>query len=189
MITDTGGTGNQYTDNQSYTRTIIPNVAQKKIQLDFTAFDLEQDFDFLTLYDGPNTASPFIGAYTGTDIVTPVVSTSPDGALTLEFFSDQGVTAAGYAATVSCLENLAAPSFSQAIDFTYYPNPAQDYVNIISNTDMQEILVYNPQGRLLYQSRNNGLDKKVDISAFATGTYFFKLKFADKEANFKIMKQ
>jgi hypothetical protein len=41
---------------------------------------------------------------------------------------------------------------------------------------------------LLYQNKINGLNAKVDMTAFATGTYFFKLKFNDKEANFKILK-
>jgi hypothetical protein len=34
----------------------------------------------------------------------------------------------------------------------------------------------------------NELSTNVDISQFASGTYFFKLKINDKEANFKILK-
>jgi hypothetical protein len=36
----------------------------------------------------------------------------------------------------------------------------------------------------------NDLNTNVDISAYSTGTYFFKLKFDDnKEVNFKILKK
>jgi hypothetical protein len=188
LITDTGGLANDYGDMQTYVRTIIPNVPQKKIRLDFTAFDLEADYDYLHLYNGPDTSSDYLGQYTGDFIITPVISSSPDGALTMMFFSDQAVTESGYSATVTCLQNLDVPGYAQDIDFTYYPNPSNGYVTILSNTAIREIVVYNPEGRLLYQSTNNGFEKKVDVSAFATGTYFFKLKFEDKEANFKIIK-
>jgi len=41
---------------------------------------------------------------------------------------------------------------------------------------------------LLYNQKLNELATSVDISQFATGTYFFKLKINEKEANFKIAK-
>jgi hypothetical protein len=53
---------------------------------------------------------------------------------------------------------------------------------------MDEVFVYNPEGQLLYHNRINGLETKVNMTSFATGTYFFKLKFNEKEANFKILK-
>jgi hypothetical protein len=187
-IADTGGVANNYTNNQHYVRVLIPNLPQKKIRLEFTQFDLEEDYDYLTIYDGADTSGFVWGSFTGTAVDSPIESTSPDGALTLEFFSDQGVFEGGYAASVSCQQSLGINDFGQTIDFTYFPNPATGVVNIISNIEMEEILVYNLQGQLLHHSKNNGLDKKVDISAFATGTYFFKLKFGEKEANFKILK-
>jgi hypothetical protein len=187
-ITDTGGATGTYGNMQHYVRVLIPNLPQKKIRLVFTQFNLEADYDFLTVYDGADTSGLTWGVFTGTTITSPIESVSPDGALTLEFFSDQAVVEAGYVATVSCQQNLGLDDIGQNIDFTYFPNPATGAVNIISNIDMQEILVYNIQGQLLHHSKNNGMDKKVDISAFATGTYFFKLKFGEKEANFKILK-
>ncbi|MBC7605592.1 MAG: T9SS type A sorting domain-containing protein, partial [Burkholderiales bacterium] len=68
------------------------------------------------------------------------------------------------------------------------PNPTNGLVSILSKTQINEISVYNPEGRLLYQKQINGMNAKVDLSAFAVGTYFFKLKFDEKQANFKILK-
>jgi hypothetical protein len=70
----------------------------------------------------------------------------------------------------------------------YSPNPTYGFVNITSKTIIDEVKVYNLEGRLLYQNKTNALNSKIDISAFAAGTYFFTLKFKDKEANFKILK-
>lgn len=188
-ITDTGGAGNDYTDNQDYTRVIIPNVANKKIALTFTAFDLEADYDYMYLYDGNTTSAPELtpNGLTGTDLPGQFVSTAADGSLTLRFISDPGVVEAGYVATINCQDQLSVAGFD-GIDFTYYPNPSNGIVNIVSKTEITEIVVYNPQGRLLHSSKPNAVDPKVDISAFATGTYFFKVKFGEAEANFKVLK-
>lgn len=188
-ITDTGGIGNDYTNNQHYVRVLIPNLPQKKIRLTFTQFNLEADFDYLTVYDGVGVDGVMWGSFTGTDISSIIESTSPDGALTIDFFSDQGVVESGYVANVTCLNNLGTDPLGNIIDFTYYPNPTNGIVNIESNTDIEDIKVFNVQGQLLYQSKNNGPGKQVDVAAFATGTYFFKLNFAGgKQANFKIVK-
>jgi hypothetical protein len=61
-------------------------------------------------------------------------------------------------------------------------------VNIASKTKIDEVLVYNIEGRLLYQKKMETLDTKVDMTAFASGTYFYKLKINNKEVNFKIVK-
>ncbi len=188
-ITDTGGANSDYTDLQEYTRVFIPNLPNRKIKLTFTEFDLETDYDYLYVYDGANTNATDLsaGGFTGTNIPGPFVSSSPDGALTLRFFSDPGVVEAGYVATVSCEESLAVAGFEN-VDLTYWPNPTNGTLNLLANNQIDEIAVYNPQGRLLYRGTPNAIEAKVDISGFATGTYFFRVRLGEAEANFKIMK-
>lgn len=189
-ITDTGGANNDYTDNESYVRVMIPNLPNKKIQLTFTEFDLESDFDYIWVYDGNSTSAPDLtdGGIDGQEIPGPFESTAADGSLTLRFYSDGGVTTEGYVANVACLDALGTKEFMPNIDFTYYPNPTDGLVSISSKTTIDAISVYNVAGQLLYNSHVNALNAKVDIETFSTGTYFFKLKFGDKEANFKILK-
>ena len=190
QITDTGGTSDDYEDSESYIRTIIPNLANKKISLTFTAFDLELDYDYLYVYDGNSTNATDLsgGGFTGNTIPGPFLSSAADGSLTIRFYSDGGVVAPGYEANIACESTLGNAGFEPNIDFTYYPNPTNGLVSIASRTAISEVMVYNPEGRLLYQKNVNGLDTKVNMSSFANGTYFFKLKFNDKEANFKILK-
>ncbi len=189
-VTDTGGANGSYDDNESYVRVLIPNLPNKKIQLTFTAFDLEEGYDFLWVYNGNSTSAPDMtgGGLDGTDIPGPFESTAPDGSLTMRFYADGGVTEAGYVAQVACLDALATQDFASVIDFTYYPNPADGLVSITSKTAIDRISVYNVAGQLLYDQPSNGTQAKVDIETFAAGTYFFKLKFGEKEANFKIVK-
>ena len=190
QITDTGGISDDYTDSETYIRTIIPNLPNKKIALTFTAFDLEADYDYLYVYDGNSTSATDLsnGGFTGDVIPGPFVSTASDGSLTIKFYSDGGVVAPGYVANVVCETSLGNTAFEPNIDFMYSPNPTNGNVTITSKTMLSEVLVYNIEGRLLYQKKTNAFDTKVDMTAFANGTYFFKLKFNNKEANFKILK-
>ncbi|HEX8269365.1 MAG TPA: M12 family metallo-peptidase [Flavobacterium sp.] len=189
-ITDTGGAANAHGNLETYVRTFIPSEADKKIVLTFTAFNLEADFDYLYVYDGPSTNSPSfnLSGFTGTTIPGPFVSSAPDGSLTIKFVSDELVTEAGYVATVACQNMLGLASLTSGVDFSYSPNPTNGIVSIIAKSEMTDVAVYNIAGQLLYQRKLNGTENQVDLSAFSTGTYFFKLRFNDIETNFKILK-
>lgn len=188
-ITDTGGTFDNYTNMENIVRVIIPELPNNIITLTFNEFSLEIDYDYLYIYDGNSVNAPVFDAagYTGTTIPTSFTSTAADGSLTMRFYSDQGVVDTGWVATTSCTANLSVNN-NQFIDFTYYPNPTNGVVTINSKTNISAISVYNVAGQLLYDSEINDLKSNVDIGAFANGTYFFKVKFEDKEANFKILK-
>jgi Metallo-peptidase family M12/Secretion system C-terminal sorting domain len=191
QFTDSGGATGDYTNMETVIRTIIPNVANNDIVLTFSAFSLEVDYDYLYVYNGNSTAAPLMnpGGATGTDIPGPFVSTAVDGSLTVKFYSDQGVIDSGYIATITCSPRLNTNS-SNYIDFSYYPNPSNGKVIINSKTAINQIQVYNVTGQLLLDNNLNDTAINVDISAFAQGTYFFKLKFdGNKEANFKILRR
>ena len=191
-ITDSGGASADYTNLESYVRTIIPGIANKKIKLTFSSFDLEDGFDYLYIYDGNSTASKEIkaGGYTGKTLPDTIASSASDGSLTLKFFSDTYEVGAGFVASIDCVSNvLGTSSIVPNINFTYNPNPTSGMVSITSKTRMSEVFVYNIEGRLLYQNKMDSLNTKIDLALFANGTYFIKLKFGDKEGNFKIMKQ
>ena len=188
-FTDTGGITGNYTDMESWVRTMTPNNPGLKIKVAFSSFNLELNYDYLYIYNGSTEFSPPITAagYTGTTSPGVVNSTALDGSLTFKFYSDQGVVAAGWNATVSCTGTLANEDNS-FLDYSYYPNPTTGKVAITSKDAITEVAVYNVQGQLLFTQKLNELSTNVDISQFATGTYFFKLKINEKEANFKIVK-
>ena len=188
-FTDTGGTSSEYKDMESWVRTMIPNNPGLKLRVTFSSFNLENDFDYLYIYNGPDEFSAPLtpNGLTGTTNPGMYNSTSFDGSLTFKFYSDQGVVAAGWNATITCTGTLGEES-NNFLDYSYYPNPTTGNVSITSKDAITEVAVYNVQGQLLYNQKINELSTSVDISQFATGTYFFKLKINDREANFKILK-
>jgi hypothetical protein len=188
-LTDSGGISNEYSDDETVIRILIPNLPNNKITLTFTQFDLELDYDYLYVYDGNSVNATLLnpGGSTGTNIPGPFTSTAADGSLTIKFYSDGGVTAPGYVANTSCTPTLANALFN-GIDFSYFPNPTNGKVSIVSKNEINEVSVYSISGQLLIENKLNDLNTSVDISSFATGTYFFKLKFGEKEVNFKVLK-
>jgi gliding motility-associated-like protein len=97
---DPGGIGGNYGNNNLNTMTFCSSTPGDEIVFNFTLFDVENGFDDLIIYDGPNAASPLIGTYTGTNSPGTVSSTS--GCLTFVWDSDGSVTDFGWAATISC---------------------------------------------------------------------------------------
>ena len=95
---DPGGAGN-YGNNLNVTMTLCSNTGQS-IYLQFTSFTVENGFDNLSIYNGPNTGSPLIGTYTGSTGPGTVVSSGT--CLTFVFTTDGSVTPAGWAATIGC---------------------------------------------------------------------------------------
>ena len=186
---DSGGQFSNYGNMESYVRVLIPNLANAKMKLTFTQFDLEDQYDFLYIYDGASISSPILTSQglTGTTLPPTYTSTAADGSLTLEFSSDQAENGAGFKIQTDCVQELGVSNFAN-IDFTYYPNPSNGIVNISSKTAISSLQVYNLQGQLLYSNAVDSTDAKVNISQFASGTYFFKVDFEGKEVNFKILK-
>jgi len=188
-FTDTGGTSAEYTDMENWTRTFIPGNGQK-IRVTFSSFNLEADYDYLYAFNGPNEYYPELGTtggFTGTSLPPVLNSTHTSGTMTFKFVSDQAVTAPGWNAVVTCTGTLGNET-NDYLDFGYFPNPTKGVVTIKSNTTITEVIVYNIEGRRLFSQTINALEDNINISQFATGTYFFKAKFGDKEVNFKILK-
>ncbi len=111
---DTGGSGGDYSDNENITTTLCSN-AGNCISVNFTSFDIETNFDFLSIFDGPNAASPSLGTFTGG--TSPGLVTSTTGCLTFVFTSDFSVNVAGWDATISCSACPATADYLQPTAF------------------------------------------------------------------------
>jgi hypothetical protein len=188
-FTDTGGTTGNYTDRESWVRTMTPNNPGLKLRATFSSFNLENNWDYLYIFDGADELAPILtpDGLTGTTNPGVFNSTASDGSLTFIFYSDQGTVASGWDATITCTGTLGIED-SNYLDFSYFPNPTTGNVSMSSNTQITEVKVYNVEGRLLFQQKKNDLTTSVDISQFSTGTYFFKVSFGELEKNFKVLK-
>ncbi len=111
-IHDFGGPTRNYYNREDYTWTIAPPNSTA-IDVDFSMFNVELDYDYLYIYDGATTASPQIAGSPFTGTAGPGSFSSSTGALTFRFTSDGATVTPGFLATYSCV-NIPEPvaSFS-----------------------------------------------------------------------------
>ncbi|NVO02281.1 MAG: gliding motility-associated C-terminal domain-containing protein [Bacteroidetes bacterium] len=105
---DPGGAAGNYANSQDYTITFHTATAGQQVRLSFTAWDLENNFDYLYVYDGPSIASPSLGNINGHRVVgtvteSDILVTSSNGYLTFKFHSDSSTPDKGWQATITCV--------------------------------------------------------------------------------------
>lgn len=92
ILYDSGGENGLYSNNSNIVTVINTGGI---ITLDFIGnFVVENNLDFLTIYDGVGTAGPLLGQFTGTTAPGSVVANS--GAVTLVFTSDNSAVYGGF---------------------------------------------------------------------------------------------
>lgn len=123
------------------------------IQLNFTSFDLETDYDFLWIYDGDNVYAPKIGRW---NTQSPGTVRSSGNALCVEFRSDCATTAQGWQATWRVLH------FGTEVDEFSPDDP-----------DYYDITLFDLTGRQLNTSRVPRLND-LDLEAFPHGVYLLR---------------
>ena len=105
-VYDNGGRYGAYTDNVNSNITIAPTGASS-VTLTFTRFRMENTYDFLYVYNGPSTASPLIGTYTGYSL--PATISSTVGSITLRQSTDPSVVDTGFAINWTCTSSSVPP--------------------------------------------------------------------------------
>ena len=73
------------------------------------------------------------------------------------------------------------------VSFNIYPNPVNDKLNIITEVEIEEVVVYDVYGRL--QSTVNGQQSTVDVSDLNSGVYFVKVVTSEGEAVKRFIKK
>ena len=79
LFYDSQGPGANYQNNEFYTATFCAPAGQV-ITFTFTDFATEAGWDYLDVYNGPSTASPLLGSYTG-NVGPGVISSTVGGCL------------------------------------------------------------------------------------------------------------
>jgi hypothetical protein len=164
LIFDNGINAN-YPDFSHATLTIAPLWTQS-VHLYFEEFDTEIHFDSLNIFDGPATAFPLIGTYSGTSLQGQTI-VSTGNAITLEFRSDDIQTASGFKIRVTCL--MGEENWETA-NLELFPNPAQTYLDItgVDDSQIKTLYIIDAQGRFFPATMNQG---RVEVGDFTPGLY------------------
>lgn len=129
ILFDNGGPGSNYTDQSDVSITIAPPGASSVI-VNFTSFNYETNYDYVYLYDGPTTASPLIGQYTGNTLPNNGNAiTTTTGYLTVRQTSDQNLNYSGFEMNWVCL----VPNSPPVVNFS--ASPTSSCTGAITFTD------------------------------------------------------
>jgi hypothetical protein len=126
-IYDSGGPGFSYYNNEAYSYTVSVNE-NSRVYFLFLLLNLEENFDTLWVFDGPDETSPLIDFYSGDSIPSLITSTS--NFLTLKFYSDAATTEGGWMAvydTTMWVQNAWSGSMLPEIKLELNPNPFVNY--------------------------------------------------------------
>ncbi len=127
IVYDNGGPTGNCSDNTNSSVTIAPTGATQ-VRLHFTQLDMENTYDFVYVYDGPSTASPQIGAYTGTTLPADITSTG--SSITIRQSTDPAVNGAGFTIQWTCISPTIPPVANFIADATTTCNGKVNFTDL-----------------------------------------------------------
>lgn len=168
LFYDDNGPLSSYNASRDYIYTINPGGT---VTIIFTSFDVEANascsYDYLRIYDGPNTSSPLIGTYCNTT-GSPGTIVSSGGALTFAWHSDSGVQGAGWAASWSCCSVNAGSASAN-------PNVmcvAGNATLTLSGQDAGTTIQWQSSSNGTTWSNIGGATSSSEVFAVASSTYY-----------------
>lgn len=193
-FSDNGGPLGKYYNNENWIYTIAPkNPAVLKMV--FSDFELEQDYDFLSIYDGLDTLSPLIGRYTGNSgPQDTLISTT--GAFTFHFISDGATVKEGWNARWTCDNfSIITKIIDIKSDINISPNPFNDYITLnlgTQNTKKVQINIYNVLGQNVFSQEFSNPTKILNIQTSnlqSNSIYFMNIIIGDAQLTKLIIKK
>ncbi len=73
------------------------------------------------------------------------------------------------------------------VNISIYPNPATDFLNIVSNKSIDEISIYSAEGKLIQTIKEN--TTQIDISTYPSGLYLVNLRSGNVSKTQKLIKK
>jgi len=192
---DSGGSGGNYLNDERNLYLVKPTGAIT-VTLSFTQFNLENNWDYLYVYDGNNLASPLIGKYTGTTLPGKITSTG--GSVMLQFRSDCATTAAGWAASWTSKNLIGVEEEKEEpLVFSVFPNPAEEKTEVrysLKTSGQVKFFLFDQLGRVvmgfpsnLQQAGQHFLELDIKGLSLAKGIYLLQMVFEDEMATQKLI--
>lgn len=82
--------------------------------------------------------------------------------------------------------NTSESSFS---DFSYYPNPVKDFLNISYSKEISNVSIFDSSGKQVYIGRINNKNAQINLVHLPSGVYIVKAEVDGEIKTFKIVKK
>jgi hypothetical protein len=171
---------------KSFALTIIPvvNAPTGAPNQNFTSGQTLADLivigDNLTWYDAPTEGNLLPSSTLLQDNTTYYATQSVSGCE-----SNRNVNANRFAVTTNLV--LSNTSFT-ASDFSVYPNPVADMLNVAAKDNLKSVIVYNAIGQQILHLNPDQKEMQIATTKFSKGVYFIKLSTEKGSHTLKIIK-
>lgn len=181
------GSGDKLYSNNSVCSWLIQPNNGEVINLNFSKFDTELDYDGLIVYDGVDETADILGIFTGNTL--PNTITSSGNSLFVLFLSDELNRKDGFTA------NYETTTLGLEDDFYKYnlnitPNPTSSVVSFDnSEAEFESLEIFNLLGQSLSRrALESPEDNTADISNYEDGIYLFRFMKEGRFVTFKVIK-
>ena len=153
---------------------VIRGPEASTIQLNFSSFGLEPNYDFLWIYDGDNVYAPKIGRW---NTRTPGTVNSSGNVMCVEFRSDCATTNTGWQASWKALssgptEPETPEEPEQVIESSVTPNPTNGKFTVQSDSEgFSDVVVYDLYGNKMTPVIRFVKSVEIDASTWPSGVY------------------
>ncbi|MCX6267869.1 MAG: PKD domain-containing protein [Bacteroidetes bacterium] len=172
---DSGGPQGYYQNDENFVETFYPSIPGSMIRFNFTSFFTEPGFDYLRIYNGPNTSAPLVGIYNSTISPGTVTAENVSGALTFEFTSDYRITCSGWSAGISCHGITSAPVADFTASATDPPvNSIVIFTDQSTNFPTSRAWSFTP-GTVVYKNGTNASSQNPQVQFTVMGPYTVSL--------------
>ncbi|NMH27572.1 S8 family serine peptidase [Flavobacterium silvaticum] len=169
---DTGGINGSYPNDQSYTTVIFPQQLNERVVATFNLFSTEEDFDFMSVYNGPDTNGELLFYGSGDFLPANIVSTHITGALTFVFVSDEFVTEAGWDISFTCEPLPACAAQPNNLDLLFVNNNSATFEwNENSGAESWEYMVV-PEGNVIGSAWNTTASLPLTVTGLSSNVCY-----------------
>jgi hypothetical protein len=74
-------------------------------------------------------------------------------------------------------------------NFSYYPNPADNELNLVTRSQVEQVRVYNMLGQQVLSETPNTVSPRLNVETLQTGTYIMNVTIDGASKNFKFVKE
>jgi len=118
-----------------------------------------------------------------------LVGQDPGSTLYISVWRWGGAASASGTFTISAYDaSLANDSFDSS-NFTFYPNPVKNILNLSYNKEISTVEIFNLIGQKVISTNFNTNDAQVDMSTLANGPYMVKVTSDNQVKTIKVIKQ
>lgn len=195
LFMDSSGNGD-YLSNLDYTFTIYgdPTMTNTVLLVEFDEFSIEPhencSYDYLKIYNGPNTNANLIGTFCGTNNPGKITANNDNNALTFVFHSDNSVVAPGWKATINCTIVDQINDVMNESLLKISPNPVADKLLTIEAPEkMSKIALYSVSGQLIGEWMCEQKKQTIELNSLESGIYLLSVHTEKGIYNTKIQVQ